>query len=179
MFLYFLFFFFLLHRRGCSGGTVMSGLEQEEPNLSCLRGCESLCFYQVHRVGVGREKGREEAPDSALKLMEVIYPTHYLAQNNHLLEQELNLQPALMLLLAPPHSPWPSTALRCPYNVFHQASISTGVQKQQHCPWPSPGAAPWLGRTWPWCSGLLHLQVQSISESWNGLGWRDHLIPHG
>lgn len=55
----------------CSSGTVRSGLGQEEPG-------ESLCFHQVHRVGLGREKAREKASLSALRLMEVVHPTQYL-----------------------------------------------------------------------------------------------------
>lgn len=39
---------------------------------------KSLCFHLVHRVGLGREKEREAAPVSALRLMEVVYPTRYL-----------------------------------------------------------------------------------------------------
>lgn len=49
----------------------MSGLGKEEA-------FESSCFHLVHRVGLGREKGREAALLSALRLMEVVYPTRYL-----------------------------------------------------------------------------------------------------
>lgn len=48
-----------------------SGLGKKEP-------VESSCFHSLHRVDLGREKGREAAPVSALRLIEVVYPTHYL-----------------------------------------------------------------------------------------------------
>lgn len=55
----------------CPKGTVGSGLGKKEP-------VESSCFHSLHRVDLGREKGREAAPVSALRLIEVVYPTHYL-----------------------------------------------------------------------------------------------------